>query len=974
MKKLFTPEASRIGRPDGPAQPDAVGVEHLGGTPAELVRDLTDLLGSGQVLHRLSDLVRYASDASPYRLLPQVVVQPRDTGDIAALFDYCRRTGRHATFRSGGTSLNGQSQSDDILIDVRRHWAGMTVENDGARLRARPGTILSHANAVLARYRRRLGPDPASADVATIGGVVANNAGGMRCSLPRNAYHCVSGITFVLPSGTSINTEAPDAESEFRKAEPELADGLLALRAEILADEELVERIRHKYTIRNTTGYALNAFLDAETPLEIFRRLLVGSEGTLAFMAEVVIDTLPNPGLTTVTWIATETMDAATRLVPALVDLGAEAVELMMAPALTEAAKAFPGAPSYWRTLDPKAVALLVEFRGEADALDDAERRVRELVANTTPLYPIEFTRDEELIECDWRVREGLLGIVAHLRPEGSAVVNEDVCFPPARIADGAHDLQQLLSKHGFLPGVAGHAAYGNLHFTLTPILSEEADKERYGAFMSDLVDLVIGKYDGSLKAEHGTGRNMAPFVKHEWGSKATDIMWRLKRLADPHGVLGPDVILTSDEEIHLKHFKSTPTIEKVANLCIECGFCEAVCPSRNVTTTPRQRIVLRREMARQPKDSPVLEQLQAEYEYDGIETCAADGTCAIPCPVQINTGDLIKGFRRAESTASRERAGLAAAKHWARLERLARTAMSAVDGVQSSVGAKVLTELSDAARFVVSGDLIPSVPGPMPHAAPGHLPQTGRQSARAVYFPTCINRIFGRDPDKPITPSLPEALVSLSARARMPLWIPDDVRGLCCSTPWASKGLVEGHRWMAEAICDALWRWSDHGSLPIVVDAASCTHGLIEDVAKHVDDSRRAQMETMSIRDSITWCRDLLPHLSVDRKVETVALHPTCSTTHLGLNRDLKSIASFVADTTVVPVGTTCCGTAGDRGLLHPELVVSATRDEKAQLDASPAQAYLSANRTCEMGLRHATGRPYESFVFLLEELTRPS
>ncbi|MCX4426285.1 FAD-binding oxidoreductase [Streptomyces mirabilis] len=373
-------------------------------------------------------------------------MQPQDAGDVAAVFDYCRRTGRHATFRSGGTSLNGQSQSDDILIDVRRHWAGMTVENDGARLRARPGTILSHASAVLARYGRRLGPDPASADVATIGGVVANNAGGMRCSLPRSAYHCVAGITFVLPSGTTINTESPDAESSFRKAEPELADGLLALRAEILADEELVERIGHKYTIRNTTGYALNAFLDAETPLEIFRRLLVGSEGTLAFMAEVVFDTLPDPGLTTVTWIATESIDASARLVPALVDLGAEAVELMMAPALTEAAKAYPGAPSYWHTLDPKAAALLVEFRGEADALDDAEQRVREVVADTTLLYPIEFTRDEELIECNWRVREGLLGIVGHLRPEGSAVVNEDVCFPPARIADGAHDLQLLLS------------------------------------------------------------------------------------------------------------------------------------------------------------------------------------------------------------------------------------------------------------------------------------------------------------------------------------------------------------------------------------------------------------------------------------------------------------------------------------------------------------------------------------------------
>jgi D-lactate dehydrogenase len=334
----------------------------------------------------------------------------------------------------------------------------------------------------------------------------------------------------------------------------------------------------------------------------------------------------------------------------------------------------------------------------------------------------------------------------------------------------------------------------------------------------------------------------------------------------------------------------------------------------------------------------------------------------------------MMKDFRRAESTPARERAGLAAAKNWGRLERFARIAMSAVDGIQSRVGVKPLTGLANAARSVLSSDLIPLVPGPMPHPAPAHLPQTDPESVRAVYFPACINRIFGRDPDKPATPSLPDAFVTLSARAGMPLWIPDDVRGLCCSTPWASKGFVEGHRWMAEAICDALWRWSDHGSLPIVVDAASCTHGLLDDVAEHVDDSRRARMKAMDIRDSITWCRDLLPRLSVNRKLETVALHPTCSTTHLGLNRDLEAVAAFLSDTTVVPVGTTCCGTAGDRGLLHPELVISATRDEKAGLDASPAQAYLSANRTCEMGLRHATGQPYESFIFLLEELTRSS
>ena len=292
---------------------------------------------------------------------------------MRAILDYCARTGRHATFRAGGTSLNGQSQSDDILIDVRRHWAGLVVEDGGARLRARPGTILGQANAVLRRVGRRLGPDPASADVATIGGVIANNAGGMRCTLERNAYHTVSSLTLVLASGTVIDTAAPGAEATFAAAEPELAAGLLQLREELLADDELAQRVRHKFAIRNTNGYALSALLDADTPLEIFRRLIVGSEGTLAFMAEAVIDTIPAPANTTVSWIVLPSIGEAAALVPGLVASGAEAVELMLAPALAAAAQAFPGTPAYWRDLDPHAAALLVEFRADSPA--DAGRR-----------------------------------------------------------------------------------------------------------------------------------------------------------------------------------------------------------------------------------------------------------------------------------------------------------------------------------------------------------------------------------------------------------------------------------------------------------------------------------------------------------------------------------------------------------------------------------------------------------------------
>jgi D-lactate dehydrogenase len=973
MRKMLTPRVRAIGRPAGPAQDDAVDPARVDGTPAALKSDLIQLIGQDQVLHRISDLIRYASDASPYRYLPQAVVLPRTVDDVRSILTYCARAGRHATFRAGGSSLNGQSQSDGILIDVRRHWNGMVAEDGGARLRARPGTILAHASAVLRPLGRRLGPDPASADVATIGGVIANNAGGMRCTLERNAYHTVSALTFVLASGTVIDTAAPGAEAAFAAAEPDLAAGLMQLRSELLADDELVQRVRHKFSIRNTTGYALSALLDADTPLEIFRRLIVGSEGTLAFVAEAVIDTLPAPPMTTVTWIPLPSISEAVALVPGLVALGAEAVELMVAPALSAAAEAFPGTPPYWRDLDPRAAALLVEFGADSPAaLGTAEARAAELVAGANLLHPMEFTRDLELIELYWRVREGLLGIVGQMRPEGTAVVIEDVCFPPDRVAEGARDLQALLSEHGFLPSVAGHAAYGNLHFTLTPRLADPGDRDRYAAFMTDLVELVIDKYDGSLKAEHGTGINMAPFVRHEWGEVATDMMWRIKELADPHGVLAPNVVLTRDDGIHLKSFKSTPPIEDAATGCIECGFCEAACPSRNVTTTPRQRIVLRREMARQPEGSPLLARLQDEYEYDGIETCAADGTCAIPCPVSINTGALIKTFRRAESTPQREKAALRIAQRWATVERLAGTAVSASDIVQRTIGIRALTGLTAATRLAISEDLVPSVPGPMPRPALRKLPSTTREGAVAAYFPACVNRIFGRDPGRPRRPSLPQALVEVSARAGQPLWIPGDVAGKCCSTPWSSKGYRRGHEWMAAATSDALWEWSEHGTLPVVIDAASCTSGLLDDVRNHLDEEHRGRLEQITLLDSIAWCDGLFPALTVTRRVGRAAVHPTCSTAHLGLTKTLERLAARLADEVLVPVGTTCCGTAGDRGLLHPELVISATREEKAKLDEVPAQAYLSANRTCEMGLRQATGRPYESFVFLLEELTR--
>lgn len=604
-----------------------------------------------------------------------------------------------------------------------------------------------------------------------------------------------------------------------------------------------------------------------------------------------------------------------------------------------------------------------MEVGADDDAgLDALEAAAGAAMAGHETILPPALTRDAEVVEIHWRVREGLHGLVGRLRPEGTALIVEDVCVPPERIAESAKDLRALLGEHGFLTGVAGHASAGNLHFMLTPKFSETEERANYEAFMEKLVELVVDRYDGSLKAEHGTGVNMSPFVEREWGPKATELMWRIKGLADPDGVLAPGVLLNRDPDVHLKNLKTTPAIEDAggATLCVECGFCEPVCPSRDLTTTPRQRIVIRREMARQPAGSPVLHALLEQYEYDGIETCAADGTCMLACPLGIDTGKLVKDFRGREHGPRAERVALRLAERFERVERLARGGLRAGGALGAAPRG-----VSRAARKALSHELVPEWPSNMPHPAPAELPRTHREGAAAVYLPACINRIFGvpRGTDASLT--LPAALVAVSERAGLPLWIPDDAAGHCCSTPWSSKGYADGAAAMARRTADALGRWSGKDGLPVVTDASSCTLGLIEDVAPLAGN--------IEIIDAISWAHDhLLPKLTVSRRLGSAAVHPPCAARHLGLASKLEALARDLADEVVVPVTATCCGFAGDRGFLHPELTAAATAPQAAELAGRRFDAHLCSNRTCEVGLQQATGEAYASFVFALDAATR--
>jgi D-lactate dehydrogenase len=962
----------------GRPAPDRVEEARAAGTPQGLRRDLEGLLGADKVLGAISDLVRYASDASPYRFVPQAVVVPDSVQDVVKLMGYARGQRRNLVFRGAGTSTAGQAQGEDILVDVRRHFSGVEVEADGARARLLPGTVLARANATLARHGRTLGPDPQSAGAATVGGVLADNASGAAAGTARDSYRTVVSLTAVLPSGTVVDTGDPEADSALAADEPELHQGLLDIKDEIEADPALTARIRAKHAVGNAGGYRLDAFLDAETPVQILRGLMIGSQGTLGFVAEAVYETLPVRSAVAAGLLLFPSLDAAAAAVPRFAQAGAEAVELMDGHVL-RACAGVAEVPADWAQLPAECAALLVEFRAADDtALAAYERAARRVCDDLGLVAPVpsasnDLSRDPAVIGRLWRTRRAFVAAVGGSRPPGSTLVGEDFAVPPGRLAEACAELLALQERHGFDAAVAGHAAHGILHFLLAFDPAEPADADRYAAFMDDFCRTVTERFDGALAADHGTGRNLAPFVELEWGQHATALMWRIKRLLDPDGVLAPRVVLDQDPRGHLRGLKTVPVTGDAADPCIECGLCEPVCPSRDLTTTPRQRIVLRREMYRQPPGSPVLRELLDAYAHDAVETCAGDALCGLACPVGIDTGALMRDARRARTTRAEQRAAASLATHWQTAERAARAAAATAGAVRAKAGDRPLTAATALARRALRPDLVPAWLPETPGAAP-RLPHTEQQGAAAVYYPSCANRIFG-PPRGAGRAWVVRALVDVSARAGRPLWIPPDAARTCCAAIWHAKGYDAGNAVMANRIVEHLWAWTGGGRLPVVVDAQSCTLGLSRDVVPHLTGANRDLHGELTVVDAVAWAGRLLPELTVKRQLASAVLHPTCAAAHLGgeTAAALETVARACAVDVVVPDDAGCCGFAGDRGMLHQDLTAAATRAEAEEVAGRGYDAYLSANRMCELGMEHATGEAYESVLLALDHATRP-
>jgi len=905
-----------------------------------------------------ADCLGAAHDASHFLLTPRAVVTPRSTEQVAAMMRESARLGLGLTFRSGGTSLSGQAVTKGILVDTRRHFGGIEVLNDGAIVRVGPGVTIAQVNARLSCYGRKLGPDPASESACTIGGVVANNSSGMACGTEFNSYRTLSSMIFVLPSGTTIDTAAADADNRLRVSEPELYAGILALRDRIRNNATSVTNLRRQYSIKNTMGYGLNAFLDHTNPVDILSHLIVGSEGTLAFVAEVTFRTVSRPAHAATGLLVFADLDTAMDHLRALTAHRPATIELLDAASLRIAQGVLNSSATLRDLIVDAHAAFLVEYQDEAlSSLRDRVAASQLLVRRFPLVLAARFTEDPAERSDLWHMRKGLYASVASRRPPGSNVLLEDIAVPVEAVAETSNALLSLFESHGYDSNIIfGHAKDGNLHFTLNEWLTETTAPPRYQAFTEDLVDLVLSK-SGSLKAEHGTGRMMAPFVRKQFGDELYEIMVELKGLCDPDCLLNPGVLISDNPAAHIEHFKITPATDPEVDRCVECGFCEPVCPSRHLTITPRQRIILRREMARASMagDDVLFRHLRVRFAYDGLSTCAADGMCQTACPVQIDTGELVRRLRSENASAAESWAWQQAACHWDAVTHLGRVALDTATRVPDAVVVRILT----TARAGLGAERVPLWTPDLPRAGQPRHPRSPA-SPEAVYFPSCIGAMFG-PPEH--SSGVRAAFEDLCNRAEVRLRIPRGIENLCCGTPWKSKGLHRGYETMVRALSDALGEATDQGALPVVCDASSCTEGLRLAATTH----------GVEVLDSVTFVRHhVIGRLTVSKPLSSIALHPTCASTRLNLNDDLLELAREISISVSVPDDWGCCGFAGDRGLLWPELTASATAPEAMALARLPAPAaHASSNRTCEIAMARATGAPYRHLLELVNEAT---
>jgi len=912
----------------------------------------------------------YSADASSYRLIPSVVVIINTEDEVRAVIAAARAEGLPLTFRAAGTSLSGQAMTEGVLAVLGDGWKKLQVVDGGEHVVLGPANIVANVNKALKPFNKKLGPDPASQATCKIGGVVNNNSSGMCCGVAYNTYHTMVRLRLMLVDGTILDSGDPESVASFKRTHAAMLEQISALHHEVMADAELVALIRKKYKIKNTVGYSINALIDFHDPIDILIHLAVGSEGTLGFVSEVTYRTIDEHPFKATDLIVFPDPYSCARAISKLANGGVQTTTGVVAAEYIErralaTAENLPIIQRYMPHFTDNSPAVLIDVAAPDEATLEVEIAKTVAILESEGAFNINFEVDAKKYDALWDMRKGFFASGGAARPKGTTFMTEDVAAPVDRLADFVIDLRKLLDEHGYhQASIIGHALAGNLHFMMADDFMQPGSAEKFDVFNVALSELVSIRYGGSLKAEHGTGRAIAPFVEAEWGKRAYEIMQRIKPIFDPEGLLNPGVMITPDDKTHIKNLKLMPLADPIIDLCIECGFCEPACPSVQLTMSPRQRIAVTRERARlrQTGEDPVrLAAMEKSFEYAGMATCAAGNVCALRCPVGIETGTMILGERAKRRTDADRKVAHWVADHTRAVERGMRLGVGAQTLSRTIIGDGVTDALAGLARKV-SGERVPRVsralrPGP---GAPKPVAASEAPNGNVVYFPSCATRMFGAATRENGLLPTTDAMLELLKRAGFSPVVPEGLEGECCGQPFQSKGFPEEAARVGGRLEQKLTACS-HGHDPVVTDASTCT--------KHM---REHHSDTAVFDSAEFLLAEVLPKLTINRPVPVLAVHHNCSAQRLKEQDAINALAAAMATKVIVLSSFQCCGYGGDKGLFVPELNEWATRFAKGEVPADCTLG-ISTVSTCASGLSERVGIPFVSIVSLLEMVSQP-
>ena len=998
----------------------------------KFLSDLREFLPSDRIYTDELRTLGWGTDASFYRQIPKVVIRSDGEEEISKIVKACKKYNLPFTFRAAGTSLSGQSCTDSVLIVAGKHWEKYEIGENQDTIRLQPGIVGAKVNEILKPYGRVFPPDPASIGSAMVGGIVINNASGMNCGVHANSDRMMISARIILTDGTVLDTGSEESREAFRKSHPEFIQKIEALRDKVRADKELSDRISKKYSIKNVTGLNLRPLIAYDDPFDIIAHSMVGSEGTLAFLSEVTIKTLHDYKFKASAMVYFLTMKESCEAVVAMKKLKADDDDLKMSAEnlMVKSAEMLdykslssvddPVYLQYQKDVDAGKIdgvqpgdyhnltAILTETKGIThEQLLEKIAKIKECLGQFRLYIPAEFTEDPAVYGKYWAIRSGIFPSVGGTRPIGTSCLIEDVAFPIESLPEATVKLQKLIADHGYDDAcIYGHAFEGNYHFILNQSFADEHEVARYAEMMRDVAKLVVEEYDGSLKAEHGTGRNMAPFVKYEWGEKAFEVMKELKAIFDPEGLLNQGVIFNDDPDCFIKCLKPLPvldydfdsvpdggkylmdpslstakeTVEQVkrANKCIECGFCEVNCMSCGLTLSSRMRIAVQREirhLTATGENPERLATLKKQYKYYGDQTCATDGLCSTSCPMKINTGELTHLIRQLDmnNNPTGYKIGEFAANHMAGIKSGLRVVLDVAHLGHVTLGSTLMTNIcrgmnkmglplwttampkkkrqpkpSDLTQFIIERSLTPNTS------------PKGEGRLKVVYFPSCINQTMGQSKNGGKKHDLVDEIIQLMTKAGYEVIFPEGMEKMCCGQIWESKGMLDIADRKSAELEAALWKASEEGKYPVLCAQSPCLHRM------------KKVMHKMKLYEPaefiMTYLVDRLDFHPVDRHV---ALHLTCSTRQMGVDKDMIALAKLCSKNVFLPEGVGCCGFAGDRGFTFPELNKYGLRKLRPQIEENHIEVGYSNSRTCEIGLETNTGIPYMSIVYLVNECT---